>query len=292
MKILILGAGSIGVYLGTKISSRGHEVTLLGRKKLKKLNETILIGDSPYKLSKRVYSLPKEKNFDYIFITSKLYDLKDNLKLLLKNKINSKYLISIQNGIVEKSLYNRYIKEASFVSISVFEGFRLIENQLVVSHSKIGWKTDDSDVGRNVSKLLLDAGVNCTVDKNLESIKAEKTIMNCSVNLLSAVEKKTFFELCNNKQTKEKIDALFSESYDVLNKIYKLTKREELRKSFYETVSQMRHYSSTYQDAISHRKTEVDFLNGLIIKLGKKVHIQTPENEKLVKEFLKKYPKN
>ena len=39
MKILIVGAGSIGVYLGTLLFSKGHEVILLGGDKLKSLNK-------------------------------------------------------------------------------------------------------------------------------------------------------------------------------------------------------------------------------------------------------------
>ena len=39
MKILIIGAGSIGVYLGTLLFSNEHNVILLGREKLKKILE-------------------------------------------------------------------------------------------------------------------------------------------------------------------------------------------------------------------------------------------------------------
>jgi 2-dehydropantoate 2-reductase len=292
MKILIVGAGSIGVYLGTKLKARGNNVILLGRKKLERLHETILIGDTPYRLPARIYSMPKNEKFDFVFITSKLYDLKDNLQLLSKNNVREKYLISIQNGIVEKSVYEPYIGNASFVPISVFEGFRLIENQLIVSYSKTGWKTEESNVGKQVSSLLIDADINCTTDPDLEAIKAEKTIMNCSVNLMSAIYKKTFFELCADDSTRKKLDMLFDESYAVLSKMVKLRDREGLRKTFYDIVSPMRHYSSTYQDAISDRKTEIDFLNGLIIKLGKKYSILTPENKKIVSIFLKAYPKS
>lgn len=292
MKILIIGAGSIGVYLGTLLSSRGHDVLLLGRKKLKKLHETILIEETPYKLPKRTYKPPKEESFDYIFIASKLYDLQNNLKLILENNLKTNYLISIQNGIVEERIYKPYVKNIKFASISVFEGFRLIENQLTASHSKIGWKTDDSEAGIAVSKLLLDAKINCTTEADLDSIKAEKTIMNCSVNLLSAIEKKTFFELCSNEKTLKIVDALFEESYKTLSGLYKLKEKKIFKKEFYDTVTPMRHYSSTYQDAISNRRSEAEFLNGLIVRLGKKNRIPTPENQKILKEFYKKYPRS
>ena len=61
MKILILGAGSVGVYLGTKLYADGHDVTLLGREKLKKLHDTILINNQPHKVPKRFTNFQKMK---------------------------------------------------------------------------------------------------------------------------------------------------------------------------------------------------------------------------------------
>ena len=292
MDILIVGAGSIGVYLGTLLNNKGHNVFLLGRKKLKRLHKTIIIGEQVYEMPKRIYSFPKNKSYDFVFITSKLYDLEINLKKINESEIKTKYLLSIQNGIVENELYNKYTKEFNFSSISVFEGFRIVENQLIVNKSKTAWKTDNSKTGIETSKRLQDAGINCTTEKNLDSIKAEKTIMNCCVNILSAIKKKTFFELYRNSITKNLMNKIFDESYSVLEQEYKLKPKEELRKLFYQIIEPMRHYSSTYQDAISDRKTEVQFLNGLIIKLAKKHKLQTPTNQKLLDEFFSKYPKS
>lgn len=292
MDILIVGAGSIGVYLGTLLNSKSHNVFLLGRKKLKKLHETILIGEAVYQMPKRIYSFPKNKKYNFVFITSKLYDLENNLKKIQENRLETKYLVSIQNGIVENSIYKKYIAGLKFSSISVFEGFRIIENQLVVNQSKSGWKTDNSNTGKATAKLLQDAGINCTTEENLDSLKAEKTIMNCCVNILSAIKKKTFYELYDNSETKKQMDKIFDESYVILSKEYKIKQKEELRQLFYQIIKPMKHYSSTYQDAISGRKTEIQFLNGLIIKLAKKHKIPASINQQLMNEFLKKYPKS
>lgn len=293
MKILIVGAGSIGVYLGTLLLANKNEVILLGRDKLKKINDTILIKDFPYALPKRIYKMPKNARYDFIFITSKLYDLQKNISQLSTNKVTSKYLASIQNGLVDESIYKPYIPLSRFASICVFEGFRLLENQLIVSSNSNGeWKTENTPEGRVIASLLKKAGINCSPENKLESIKAEKTIMNCSINLLSAIEKKTFFELVNNNKTRQSIDLLFDESYKVLSCHTRLKPREKLKRLFFKTISQMRHYSSTYQDAIVNKKSEANFLNGLIIELGNKYGVKTPENKKILNKFTKMYPKS
>ena len=153
MRILVFGAGSIGTYLGTLLYAKGHEVNLFGREKLKKLHETILIGATPYSLPNRIYITPKNQEYDIIFITSKLYNLQSNLKLILNKNLKTKYLVSIQNGLVEPKIYKPYIKNSKFTTISVFEGFRLVENQLIASQSKTGWKTDNNQVGKKISDI-------------------------------------------------------------------------------------------------------------------------------------------
>lgn len=72
-----------------------------------------------------------------IFITSKLYDLERNLQLLRANNVRSDKIISIQNGLVERNIYEPYIGDIDFTTISVFEGYRLAENQLLNSTSEM-----------------------------------------------------------------------------------------------------------------------------------------------------------
>lgn len=42
------------------------------------------------------------------------------------------------------------------------------------------------------------------------------------------------------------------------------------------------HYSSMYQDITAKRLTEVDYINGAIVRLGQKHGISTPVNETIV----------
>jgi len=144
-------------------------------------------------------------------------------------------------------------------------------------------------VGVRVSDLLQKIGINCTTEKDIDSIRAEKLIINSSVNILSAIEEKTLFELYNENDTKNIIDNLFDESYEVLSREFKIKEKGLLRMEFYNLIKDMKHYSSTYQDAITHKKTEINFLNNLVIKLAEKNNIDISVNKKIVSEFYKKY---
>lgn len=281
MKILIFGAGSIGTFLGTKLYNAGYDVTLYGRRKLKKVHNTILINGKLYKTPLRIYKLG-QINYDIIFVTTKLYDTQKAVKQIKKKAFNPKFLVFIQNGLVEKNFYHGIEKRNGFVTISVFEGYRLIENQLLTTKSKLGWQTENNDAGRKICEYLNKANINCTASQKLPLLRAEKMMLVNAVGALSAIEKMTLGELMNNKRTKDMVEKIFHESYEVLKYDYNLPKFEDVRKNFYQTMSTVKkHYSSMYQDITSDRKTEINFLNGLIVKLGKKKHIPTPINKEI-----------
>ena len=50
--ILICGAGSIGVYLGARLHCDGHDVKIIGRRKLRKVKEKIVINKKIMKFQK------------------------------------------------------------------------------------------------------------------------------------------------------------------------------------------------------------------------------------------------
>ena len=283
--MLICGAGSIGIFLGAKLHSHGHEVYLVGRKKLRAVeSDKVLINNKKYDIPERKYSFPNQSEYDFIFITSKLYDMEKMVNLISKNKINGKIISSIQNGLVDCSRFKKILKK-KIVPICVFGGFRIEKNKIFSNPTPMGWKTKLSKQGKEVSKLLSRCGIPCDANKKFDSLRAEKMIVNCCLNTLSAIEKKQFNMLFSKKDTKDRIDRLFDECYVILKTKFPLDKKEAIKKRLVSNWKNSAHYSSTYQDFLSGRKTEVDFFNGYIVKLGKKYNLPTEENEKILRDF-------
>lgn len=280
MKILIFGAGSIGIFLGTKLYNAGYDVTLYGRRKLSKIHDTILIDGKLFKTPPRIYKIKPKEEYDIIFVTTKLYDSKKAINEIKRFGLESKILAFIQNGLVGEGFYKNLDKRPGFVTISIFEGYRLIENQLLTTKSKLGWQTEDSDTGREVCNYLNNAKINCSSSSKLSLLRAEKMIMVNALGALSAIERKTLGELVKNARTRNIAEQILKETYDVLKNYYALSNFEEFKKRYYQTINAIKtHYSSMYQDVVSDRKTEIDFLNGLIVELGRKKKIATPINK-------------
>src|SRR4030042_748766 len=232
MRMLICGAGSIGIYLGVKLHEKGHDVKLFGRKKLGSTKESIIIDNKKFEIPKKLFKIPKNEKFDFVFL-----------------------------------------------------GFNLSGNKIIVKATPVGWKTENSATGKKIIRVISNAGIKCTTAKNLDSMRAEKTIINCCLNGLSAIEKKSFNLLFRNKKTRERIEKLFYECNNILKQEYNLDSAEKIKKRMYKNWSKLNHYSSTYQDLVSGRKSEIGFFNGYIVELRKKYNLPTDNNEEILEDF-------
>ena len=286
-RVVICGAGSIGIFLGAKLYFHGHEVDLVGRRKLRTVeSDKILINNKQYNVPKRKFSFPRGKNYDFIFITSKLYDLKKMVNNISKNEIKGKIVSSVQNGLVDCSKFEKVLKK-KIVPICVFGGFRVEKNKIFSNPTPVGWKTEFSKKGKEISKLISNCGIHCDATKKFNSLRVEKMITNCCLNTLSAIEKKQFNTLFSEKKTLERIYKIFDECYNILSIKYPLGDKEKMRRNMFNNWHNVKHFSSTYQDLVSGRKTEVDFFNGYIIKSAKQYKMIADENLIILKEFKK-----
>jgi 2-dehydropantoate 2-reductase len=288
LKILVIGAGSIGTFLGTKLYSAGHQVFLSGRRKLQGLAESILINGQKYELPPRGYHIRRD-DYNIIFVTTKLYDVENALEELSQTDLNPQIIAFIQNGIVEPEFYRGWQNHPGFATLSIFNGYHLANNQILVKESNLGWKVDDSTIGQKIALLLTEAGIQCTVSRSMAQLRAQKMIANTAINALSAIEKKTIGELVADSGLKRILDGIIQESWAALKEDYCLPELAEVQRNIYGFIPQVQeHYSSMYQDLISGRKTEIEFLNGFIIKLGKEKGISTPYTEQVYFSLLDK----
>lgn len=282
MKILIFGSGSIGTFLGTKLFVKGHDVNLLGRRKLKTLtHKTITINGQVYPLPPRIYQLTQEQ-YQLVLVTTKLYDVQIAIQTIQEAQLNPQILAFIQNGLIEPRLYGQVLNAPSFVPVCVFNGYNLHLDQLLVSEHQKGFQIQNNCAGKQLCQLFNSAGIVSFLNPNLPQIKAQKFMANVALNALCALEKKTIGDLVTDPKLKEIVDHLISESWQVLAQDYQLPALSIIQDEIYQLIFQIKnHYSSMYQDLISGRQTEIEFLNGTIIQLAENQGIPTPFNQQI-----------
>lgn len=153
-------------------------------------------------------------------------------------------------------------------------------------------------------KAAMDFGpVNHVITPQIEAIAADFTAGGLVVHLLPAVEKKIWFKLvmnsCGNAQCGLVRCNLGFWSTEPFVRDYRIKTckeivavaqakgidltLEEFMPAFNRTLADMgaqaQHLTSTAQDMKAKNKTEIEFLNGAIVREGKKYGIETPYNE-------------
>lgn len=286
--ILVYGAGAIGCFLAAKLYKQGHDVDVIGRAKAKAIGNTLYINEEKYAFPKVSDEIDYNKKYDYIFVTSKYYDLKKNLEEISNSGVKVDLIVLIQNTYIDNSWYINAIKHTPFVVTSIFEGYNLEGNKLHVA-SRAGWVVEDGFLSKDVYVLLKNANVPVQLVEDIDLRRAEKSVINCSVNALSAIKQKTLKELFESKEDVKTMLALFDETYDIISELRPMRSKRSLRE-FLKTHKNMDVLTSAYVDAKNNKKTEIYFLNGFIIELGKKMGIPTPYNTEIVNKFKEKYP--
>ncbi len=288
-KILVYGAGSIGSYLAAKLFAKGHDVDVIGKQKAKDIGKYLYINEDKYEYPKVYEDLDSNKRYDYIFITSKYYDLKKNLETITNSGVRTDLIVLVQNTYIDNSWYINLIKNTPFIVVSVFEGFNLDGNKLKFIKTA-GWFLEDDMLSRDAYNLLKSCDVNVQLTDDIDIKRGEKTVFNSASNGFCAIYEKTLMELTNDKKILKEMQDLFDESYEVLSELIPMHSKRSLWNTFLSFVKNMDHYSSTYQDVNKNKKTEMYFINGFIIELGRKMGIPTPKNIELVRKFRDKYP--
>ena len=308
MKILVIGAGGVGIGLATSVASQGADVSIYARGETAKaikengIKRTGLfthyeIKDIP--VYEKYEDIPKN-DFDYIFITSKTTANEDIAKNLNDHRDilkDSTKIIIFQNGFGNDDYYLEYFTKKQVFCARVITGFTRPERHVseVTVYTEpilLGslQKEDPNDL-QEIADLITESGINCEITYEVDKYLWAKMLYNCTLNPLGAILDKTYGQLTENPYTLEIMNNIIDEIFEVINASSYETlwqSSEEYRDLFYSKLvpDTYNHYSSTHQDIQKKIPTEIDSLNGKVIQLGEKYNINVGTN-KLIYNLIK-----
>jgi len=284
MKIIILGAGAIGSLYGAKLSKL-NEVILVARKshadKINKFGLQIKgVENKTYKL-KAVSKINKIEENTLVILTTKVYDSEKALKSIKKLLRIDTLVLCLQNGYGAETIAKKIVSKKcsvlrgiTAVGVSYLEAGKIKMNN--VGYTAIEQSNKSEEIAKNFSEC----GLKGYVSENIKKDMWMKLILNCVLNPVTAILKIKNKEIADPSLTelrkeivKECLAIAKKEKIDLTNKFVKDT-IERIRRSD--------NWSSMYQDIFKDKKTEIDYLNGAIVRLGKRYKIKTPVNESLV----------
>jgi 2-dehydropantoate 2-reductase len=289
MKILILGAGAVGLSLAAKLSAVADVHAVCRRKHADEiaahgLRLTGIWGEGAFRFS-AAENVPKDASYDYIFISAKSLDT-EAICSTFAPVIDGHEVVSLQNGIGNEEIIARITDNV--IGGTIITGFEWrgtagVHVTVEAGPVKLGRFPDglDAPVERLVG-LLQRAGIRAEGSPHIRADLWAKTIYNCALNPLGAVMDVPYGKL-GDPASWRIIEGIVREAFAVVD-------AEGVRLPWNDAASYLEylrtfqlpatasHHSSMLQDITRGRKTEIDFLNGAIVERAKKHGVPAPVN--------------
>ena len=292
MRILILGAGAVGLCVAAKLSKYADVFAVSREKYVSAIQKegfhlTGLWGTETSRFP--CGTVPPEGAWDYIIISTKAAATRGICEDY-HHLFGDAQIVSLQNGIGNEEIIREYTKNV--LGAMIITGFEWkVDNAVFVSvdggETVFGRFPGGQDPKADeLAGLFSKAGMRAVSSENVRGVIWSKALYSCSLNPLGAVMECPYGDLLKTPAWNI-ITKIVSEAFDVARAENVIMKQKNAGE-YLEFLKVRKipptaaHYSSMYQDIFAGRKTEVDYINGAIVALGKKHGIPTPVNETIV----------
>lgn len=311
MRVAIYGAGAMGTLLGAYIASNGKQIDLITRNAghVAALNEkgARIVGNDNFRVDVNAFT-PDEMSgvYDIIFLMTKQRENSKILATLRDFLTDDGVICTLQNGLPEPSVMEAVGRKrclgcaVSWGASTVGEGVAELTSKKKKMTFALGSMDGDSPWLGPVKEYLECAG-RVTVEKNFFGARWSKLAINSAFSPVSGVTGLTFGEVSKNKRTRKISLKLLNEAFDVAREcgvklepiqghnIVKLFGGKDGFKMFVALrllpLAMSGHkklMSGMYFDLNAGKKCDVDFVNGVICRLGRKFGVKTPANDALI----------
>jgi 2-dehydropantoate 2-reductase len=288
-RILILGAGAVGLPLALKLS-RVAEVVAVTRESYTRAisREGLLIHGAWGEESGRftcVSELADDEPFNYVLITSKSQHT-EGICRQYKDVIGNSEVVSFQNGIGNEETISRYsdrVIGGVVLTGFVREGAREVRVTSVAGPMQIGRFPEGLDAGvRGLADIMTRAGIPVETTDHIMGKLWSKNLINCSLNPISAITGVTYGEL-KEPDSWRIIEQIVREIFTVIQRdgiALQWGEPDAFLGYLYGALIPVMagHSSSMLQDILHGHLTEIDYLNGAVVTSGKRLGIATPYN--------------
>jgi len=317
LKVLCIGAGAIGTYVGGSLAIAGHEVHFLDRpetlSKIKEYGINLVLPTGkftiqPTYLWDSMSDAVFHTDFDFAILAVKSYDTDSVINNWEEIATKIPPVICFQNGVENEEKIRQVIGSQKTISGTITTAIGRIENGIVVEKLRGMGIENKNQLTEMILNELNGANLLAKGFQNPLEMKWSKLLTNVTTNASCAILNMTPQEIMKNP-------ILFRIEIDQLREVLAVMKRLKIRvvdlpgtpvRLFAFIVGNLPYWlarillnrsiakgrgnkmPSFYLDLTSGRmKSEVDYLNGAVVRIGKSLGLQTRKNQVLNETLLK-----
>jgi 2-dehydropantoate 2-reductase len=313
MRTAILGAGALGIIIGARMTKNGQQVDLIDsfKENVDALNANGATVTGYLAMHQAVTALTPEQmtgTYDLVLLLTKQTANETALLKLLPHLHKDSIVCTLQNGVPEESVAAIVGKERTIGGAVGFGATWLKPGVSELTSTmeaveKFAFEIGEIDgVARpRLAKVkeVLNAAGGTTILTNLMGIRYTKLLMNSTFSGMSAALNGTSSDVLANPKAMVCVAHIADEVIKVCRglgyhmvemqgvdfEFLELNSKADIpsKMDFYKKVwGRHNNKASMLQDLEKGKKTEIDYINGIVCRGGRKCGIPTPFNDKVV----------
>lgn len=294
MKIVIVGTGAMGCLFGAFLSKSKEELWLLSKN-----------GDTAAKIDasgislngisgnwqakvKTTANIRDIEKCDLIIICVKSFHTKQAVEQLKPLLGPNTKILTLQNGLGNIEIISEIAGEDRVIAGVTNEAATLIDTGKI-RHAGRGETIIGSINGktpvemRAIRELFNKVGLETKMSRDIKGLIWSKLIINAGINALSAVTRLPNGKLIEYEGTKRILR-------DTVTEATRIAKKKRIKLIFDDPLAKVEavcedtgdNLSSMLQDVLKKKRTEIDFINGVIVRFGQELGISVPTNKLLL----------
>jgi len=296
MKICMLGAGSLGSAIGGTLAAGGSDVTLIDTYKehVDAINIAGLVlhtadGEKPVKV-RAVLNSEGLKPADLVIVLVKSFHTKEAM-LRARNLVGPDTVVmSIQNGLGHEDVLAEVVGRGHVMAAKTYVGGMLLKPGHTVCGA-VGKETIIGELDGSVTEranAIADefnrAGLKAVVSDNIVGTMWDKLLINVATGAVSAITRLPYGKLYAAPEVEAIAIAAVTEAITAARKLGVVLSIHEPREAWLKAGAGLPYdfKPSMLQSIEKGHRTEVDFINGAVVRAGQRAGVPTPVNETLV----------
>ncbi len=286
LKVAVMGAGAVGCYFGGMLARAGHEVTLIARPQ-----HVEAVERSGLRMETKTFDEQVRLNAattaaaaagaDLILFCVKSTDTESAGAQILPHLGKDTLVLCLQNGVDNADRLRTVLPPNQVAAAVVYVATEMAGPGHVRHYGRGELVIEPSLASNDVARALIAAGVPTEISGNVRGALWTKLILNCAYNAVSAIAQRPYGENVRGEGVLEVMR-------DVVDECMAVAKAEGVNvagnvddavRKIAETMPSQ--FSSTAQDLARGKRSEIDYLNGLIVRRGEAHGIKTPANRVL-----------
>jgi len=292
LRVVFAGAGAVGCHYGSRLQQAGNDVLYLARgAHLQAMQQHGLQHESEGKsLRLQVHASDSEDSVhgaDVVVFSCKMTGLEEMIGGLREVVSPETLLVTLQNGIEAPEWVAEAFPDNAVAAGTAFIGARL-EAPGHVIHSAAGgirlgiWQSGTGE--RLLPELVVQmklGDVPARIDDDPAAMLWRKLLWNTGFNAITAIVRRFAREVCEREDTLAIIRGAMEETVVVAQAEGVMIGESDIQNHIDVTLQMGPVKTSMWQDIEAGHLTEVDFINGVVMRRGEVHGLPAPVNRML-----------